>query len=349
MKSSIFVTCCSLLQSVLAVEVAVNGHGEVHHEKLVRAHDARPASNLEDKASWGILKNIFGGGSEVSEDKKSENEHSEHGSHGTSFENVETPNVQDCMLNEFGKPAEPCTIEKNSMEMVNKYIQSSAVVLEVGARYGGVSCAIAKKQSNSGNLVAVEPDPKVWEALAGNIARHSCNVNVLRGVVGTQDVTIEEKGAGGFGTVTSPVAGGYGALKAQQGNNSVVVHHMGFGDLQSLYNLKFDTAVIDCEGCFPELLAQNPSLMDNMKLLIVEDHNEAENKAVENLTNSGSFKLIWQQSRQRVLERVNSTPDGTKVLEHVNSTVEANNASQKLMANKSEEAPAKEAPKNQVY
>ena len=36
------------------------------------------------------------------------------------------------------------------------------VVLEIGARYGTVSCAVALAQNNSGRLITVEADPDVW-------------------------------------------------------------------------------------------------------------------------------------------------------------------------------------------
>ena len=36
------------------------------------------------------------------------------------------------------------------------------VVLEIGGRYGTVSCAVALAQNNSGQLITIEADPDVW-------------------------------------------------------------------------------------------------------------------------------------------------------------------------------------------
>merc|ERR1719386_243670 len=74
-----------------------------------------------------------------------------------------------CVLNEYGQPAEPCHIEFNSRDMVRKWLPSNATVLEVGARYGSVSCVIAAMQHQSGKVVCVEPDVTVWDALNTNV------------------------------------------------------------------------------------------------------------------------------------------------------------------------------------
>jgi len=290
----------SLLQLGLAVELSVNALGKARHVRSVKS---------ETRANWGILKNIFGGGSEgqtpESEGQKSEDKglaesviplsggDGKGQNHTEKRIDIELPDTSECMLNESGLPAEPCDIEKNSTEMVTKFIQADDVVLEVGARYGGVSCQIAKNQQNSGKLVAVEPDHIVWEALSSNLAKHNCNVQVLRGVVGTQDVVMKPEGVSGFGTVSVI------------GTGEQAVHHMMFDDVQTEYSMQFNVAVVDCEGCLPALLEQNPGMLTHLRLMIIEDHNDAENKAVETLLNS-DFELIFKKSRQRVLKRVNN-------------------------------------------
>ena len=46
--------------------------------------------------------------------------------------------------------------------LVREIIDPSDTVLEFGGRYGTTTCAVAVRQNNSGALIAVEPDPKVW-------------------------------------------------------------------------------------------------------------------------------------------------------------------------------------------
>lgn len=57
------------------------------------------------------------------------------------------------------------SIEKAEQDLAKKYILENDVVLELGARYGSVSCIINSKLNNKNNQVVVEPDERVWEAL----------------------------------------------------------------------------------------------------------------------------------------------------------------------------------------
>ena len=47
---------------------------------------------------------------------------------------------------------------------VRKLIQPTDSVLEVGSRYGTTTCEVAVRQNNSGKLISVEPDHRVWAA-----------------------------------------------------------------------------------------------------------------------------------------------------------------------------------------
>ena len=55
-----------------------------------------------------------------------------------------------------------CAISGEIQVLALDLIKPSDVVLEIGSRYGTVSCAVALAQNNSGRLIAVEADPDVW-------------------------------------------------------------------------------------------------------------------------------------------------------------------------------------------
>ena len=57
-----------------------------------------------------------------------------------------------------------CGVETETIRAVRQLVLPSDGVLEVGSRYGTTSCEVAVMQNNSGNLVAVEPDHRVWAA-----------------------------------------------------------------------------------------------------------------------------------------------------------------------------------------
>merc|ERR1719401_158089 len=103
--------------------------------------------------------------------------------------------------------------------------------MELGARYGTTTCEIAAQLKNSGKLVAVEPDNLVWHAHLDNIAAHGCKSNLLQGYVGT---IAKEKSGTGHGTRFSLLQ---------------MAGPVPFPEVEKRYNLKFDTLLIDCEGC----------------------------------------------------------------------------------------------------
>ena len=55
-----------------------------------------------------------------------------------------------------------CGVVWDMHVLVREVIKPQDVVMEFGGRYGTTTCAIASVQNNSGALIAVEPDPKVW-------------------------------------------------------------------------------------------------------------------------------------------------------------------------------------------
>eukprot|EP00746_Dinoflagellata_sp_MGD_P164723 gnl/MRDRNA2_/MRDRNA2_93537_c0_seq1.p1 gnl/MRDRNA2_/MRDRNA2_93537_c0~~gnl/MRDRNA2_/MRDRNA2_93537_c0_seq1.p1 ORF type:complete len:278 (+),score=53.40 gnl/MRDRNA2_/MRDRNA2_93537_c0_seq1:75-908(+) len=207
-------------------------------------------------------------------------------------------------LNEHGKSAR-CDIEANSGTMVQKWIQPTSVVLEVGARYGTVSCAISERLLQSGKMVAVEPDGRVWNALESNRVKHNCNFGVLQGVVGTTPLQIIHVHAGnqGYGTIAVPVGQQPPPPPPGQAysmGNVAEAHAL--AAVQQHFGMTFNTLVADCEGCLPILFAESPGLLQQLHLILAEVHNAAEEQAVANLQASG-FQLVDQLSRQRVLYR----------------------------------------------
>ena len=55
-----------------------------------------------------------------------------------------------------------CSISGEIQVLALDLLHPTDVVLEIGARYGTVSCAVALAQNNSGRLITVEADPDVW-------------------------------------------------------------------------------------------------------------------------------------------------------------------------------------------
>ena len=74
-----------------------------------------------------------------------------------------------------------CRLEGINIGRIRKWINAKATVLELGAQYGMTSCEIAKVIQNSGRLMTIEPNPRVWSALHRNLRSHNCSAHVLQG------------------------------------------------------------------------------------------------------------------------------------------------------------------------
>ena len=107
---------------------------------------------------------------------------------------VEHQRLRSCsFLDENGQPL-PCGNETTNLARIRSWVNSKATVLELGAQYGMTSCEIAKAIQNSGRVVTIEPNPRVWTALHRNLISHNCSAHVLQG--GLQRGSDKGKGAG---------------------------------------------------------------------------------------------------------------------------------------------------------
>lgn len=104
------------------------------------------------------------------------------------------------------------------------------------------------------NLVAVEPDDTVWNALENNMKNNNCKFNIIKGVVNTKKVSLNKDSYAS--NTTYDVCGN--------------VNIYTFDDIEKNFNLKFNTLVADCEGCIGDLFNENPILYNQLKLIIIE-------------------------------------------------------------------------------
>lgn len=183
--------------------------------------------------------------------------------------------------------------------MVARWLSADSTTLEVGARYGSNSCAMAAKQKQSGKLVCVDADRRVWDSLEKNRMSHNCNFHTVHGVIGNEDVSIMENG---YGTLAAPASG----LPTKPAA-SVVVPHFTLDGVERQYGLKFDAANFDCEGCLPYVLKDFPAFPVQLKLLMIEAHDPKEEAAVSQLLTEG-WELVDLMGRQRVLVNKSQTP-----------------------------------------
>ena len=101
--------------------------------------------------------------------------------------------------NEYNNLIDNNSIEKPEQDLVNQYILEDDVVIELGARYGTVSCAINKKLKNKKGQISVEPDDRVWNALDNNKIKNNCNFNIIKGFISNKKLDLTNL-ISGYGT-----------------------------------------------------------------------------------------------------------------------------------------------------
>ena len=136
---------------------------------------------------------------------------------------------------QYGNIIDHLSIEHNEQVQAEEYISSDCIVLELGARYGTVSCIINKKVGS--NMVVVEPDVRVQDALENNMKANGCNFNIVKGVISRAPLEL---------TNLHNWHGGYGSTTVKCEKSSIPSFTL--EEIESKYNLRFNTLVADCEG-----------------------------------------------------------------------------------------------------
>jgi FkbM family methyltransferase len=186
-------------------------------------------------------------------------------------------------------------IEKTEQYLANKYILENDVVLELGARYGSVSCIINSKLNNKKNQVVVEPDDRVWDALEKNRINNACEFNIVKGFISNKKLSL---------TNLDVYIDGYGATFVEDSYTKIPSYSL--DEIMKTYNLKFNVLVADCEGFLEVFLDENPKIYDSLRLIIFEaDYAEKCNydKIKKNLHKNNFKKLI--EGHQNVWVRNN--------------------------------------------
>lgn len=146
------------------------------------------------------------------------------------------------------------------------FLSKNAKVLELGANVGRNSCVIGKILKNSKQLVAVES----CEGYA-NLLRENRDANGLKFSIEVAAVSKTPLIQYGWNTVPSDVD-----VPGWTRVNTIT-----FDELEKKYQIVFDTFVIDCEGAFYHILRDDPKILKNIKLIIIENDFDEFQKMVE--------------------------------------------------------------------
>ena len=162
--------------------------------------------------------------------------------------------------NQHGKSINIAKMEKQEQDLAQKYVEENDTVLELGARYGSVSCIINSKLRCKTNQVSVEPDDRVWGALERNKLANNCEFHIVKGFVSNKKLGL---------TNLNNYCGGYGATYIIQEDTKI--NSYALEDIYKKYNIEyFNVLVADCEGFLEVFFDENPTLYDTLRLIIFE-------------------------------------------------------------------------------
>jgi FkbM family methyltransferase len=145
--------------------------------------------------------------------------------------------------------------ETTEQMLALKYIKPNDVVLELGARYGTVSCIINKILNNKNNQVSVEPDKNIWNTLDNNLTTNKCNANIVKGFISKRSLELNNWG--------------YASQETENPNTTTPNYTLDY--IKKKYGISnFNVLIVDCEGCMESFLNENPELISTLRLVMFE-------------------------------------------------------------------------------
>ena len=146
--------------------------------------------------------------------------------------------------------------------MVTKYLTGNEKVLEIGGNIGRNSLVIAQILQDGGginndfNLVTMECANDI-----SNLLMENRNLNELHFHIENSALSMRKLIQQCWDTLPSDTL-----LPGYTWVNTVT-----WNELKAKYNIDFDTLVLDCEGSFYYMLLDMPEMLENIKLIIMEN------------------------------------------------------------------------------
>lgn len=169
--------------------------------------------------------------------------------------------------------------EYPEQRLVVEFLPPEAKVLELGSNIGINSIIISNILNNDTNLVTLECDLTHIDTLTYNR-----NINNLKFNIEASALSSIPLGRRGWHTFPMDL----------HNNNLIPVNTITYNQLLNRYGVVFDTIIADCEGALYYILKDMPYILENIKLLIVEnDYIELNHKLfVDKVLADYNFKLI---------------------------------------------------------
>jgi len=163
-------------------------------------------------------------------------------------------------------------------KMVLKYLTGSEKVLEIGANIGRntlIIASILKRQQNN-NFVTLECDENI-----ANQLKENRDINNFAFHIENKALSNRKLIQRGWDTMVSDQL-----LPGFKPVNTITL-----AQLQTKYNIDFDTLVLDCEGAFYYILLDMPEIINNVNLIIMENdyHEISKKQEIDQILKANGF------------------------------------------------------------
>jgi len=173
--------------------------------------------------------------------------------------------------------------ELPEQKMVCRYLTGNEKVLEIGGNIGRNSLVISSILNESTNLVTLECDTNIANQLIENRNLNNFKFHVEKSALSNRRLIQK-----GWDTIPSDTL--------QEGYSWVDT--ITLDNLIKKYHIEFDTLVLDCEGAFYYILMDMPEILNNIKLIIMEnDYRDIlQKKYVDDILIKNNFYIDYKES-----------------------------------------------------
>ena len=162
-----------------------------------------------------------------------------------------------------------------------KWIIPTDKVLELGARYGTVSCTINSILENKRHHVAVEPDKSVHKTLKKNKKKFNAKFKICKKALSNTPLE--------FVIDDNDIHGNYTKETTKNKSNVETITHENFF---KKYDIKFNILIADCEGCLCKFFEENETFLNQLELILLEQDRECGYESLYNKFSQHGFTKV---------------------------------------------------------
>jgi len=173
--------------------------------------------------------------------------------------------------------------EVPEQKMVVRYLPETAKVLEIGGNIGRNSLVMSSILKDTTNLLTLECDENISKQLTENRDLNNFKFNIECSALSKRKL-IQKM----WDSIPSDtLKDGYNWV------NTITLE-----ELNNKYNIDFDTLVIDCEGAFFYILMDMPEILNNIKLIIMENdyHDISHKQYIDNILKNNNFYVEYVEA-----------------------------------------------------